>query len=116
MVNQKGWRAAGVVVLVAAGLMAWYAADSGVLRDTALYLSGLLTDNALETPSASLGFVLVYWGIFVAVILVALYLALIDVRYIRLQHALERRELVREATAESSAESRSATKSGDGES
>ena len=116
MVNQRGWRRGGVVVLVAAGLMAWYAADSGVLRDTALHLSGLLSDKTLETPSASLGFVLGYWGIFAAVILVALYLALIDVRFIRLRHALERRELVREASAESPAESASASKSNDEES
>lgn len=111
MVNQRGWRTAGVVVLAAAGLMAWYAADSGLLRDTALRLFGSLADKALETPSASLGFVLVYWGIFAVVILVALYLALIDVRYIRLRHALERRELVREASAESPAENASAPKS-----
>ena len=63
------------MVLIAAGLMAWYAADSGLLRDTALHLSGLLADKAMETPSASLGFVLVYWGIFAVVILVALYLS-----------------------------------------
>lgn len=104
MVNQSTWRAAGVVVLICAGLMAWYASNTGLLRDTALHGAALFSDRSLDEPEASLGFVLFYWGLFAAVILAALYLALIDIRFVRLRHAIERRELLRETLDEAPAE------------
>jgi len=40
-----------------------------------------------------LWFLLVYWGIFVLALFVALYMALLDIRYIRLLYLLEEREI-----------------------
>ncbi len=110
MVNQRTWRAAGVVVLICAGLMAWYASNTGLLRDTALRGAALFSDRNLDDPDASLGFILFYWGLFGVVILAALYLALIDIRFVRLRHALERRELLRETVDEAPAENLAAAR------
>lgn len=108
MVDQKTWRMAGVVVLVMAGLMAWYAMDSGLLRDSVLHLSSVFTDRSLEEPGATLSFVILYWGVFGVAIFAAIFLALIDIRFIRLRHALERRDLLREAVSQSTAKGTSA--------
>ena len=39
---------------------------------------------------------LAYWGVFLVALLVALYMALIDLRYIRLQYSLGEKELFEE--------------------
>ena len=43
-------------------------------------------------PIAQLG----YWGVFLITLLVALYMALIDLRYVRLQYSLGEKELFEE--------------------
>jgi len=54
--------------------MAWYGAESGFFVQTPLYC-------------------FLYWGIFVVLLAVSFYVVVLDVRYIRLLYALEKREL-----------------------
>ena len=72
---QTKWRIAGVISLAAAGLMAWHGSSSRILR-------------AWDWPG-----LLVYWSVFFVLLVCAIVIALLDVRYIRLRYALERRSL-----------------------
>lgn len=75
---QTKWRmACGVAVLVAGG-MAWYGAESVSLR------------RSLATFAA-------YWGVFLVLIGIIFFIVLLDLRYIRLQYVIARRELYRQA-------------------
>lgn len=46
--------------------------------------------------SGPLLFLVLYWGAFVLLLAVTFYTVLLDVRYIKLQYSLEKRELFRE--------------------
>ena len=77
--------------------MAVYAAVSGLLRDTALHSTRRLAPESAQelTVEHPLWWILVYWGMFAALILLSCYLAVVDIRYIRLQYALEKRRIFR---------------------
>jgi hypothetical protein len=75
--NQRTWRRIGLASLAVCGAMAWGGTRSGVTHLGPLAL-------------------LAYWGVFLAALLVALYMALIDLRYIRLQYSLGEKELFEE--------------------
>lgn len=81
-------------IVVAAGMVA-YSMASGLLRDTVLHSTQRLAAESAEELTAEfpLWWILVYWGIFSGLILLSCYLALVDFRYIRLQYALERRQI-----------------------
>ncbi len=72
--NQRIWRTVGAAALAIAGVMAWYG-------DT-------LTAGAGEAR-----YVFAYWAALLLFVLLALYMAFIDIRYIRLQYRLEQRDL-----------------------
>ena len=74
--DQRTWRIAGGLSIAAAAFMAWYGSEHA-------------------TRGHSIVFLVVYWGIFLLLLLFALYMVLIDVRYIRLQYELGRREIFR---------------------
>lgn len=74
LITQRGWRFAGGVFVGGAALMAWYGVK-------------------LMARSPSPLFLLVYWGIALLLLCGALYMALLDVRYIRLQYLLSQREI-----------------------
>ena len=73
-ITQRGWRLLGIGALVFAGALVWFGPAT------------LRTEPGLV-------FLCVYWGAFVLVLLVAFYAVLLDVRYIRLQYALEQRAI-----------------------
>ena len=83
--------------VVLAALMAVYAVAGGVLRDSAIHLARFAPEDAAEQTTASRPgiFCLVYWLVFSLLILMSLYLALLDIRFIRLQYALEKQALIR---------------------
>jgi len=72
--TQKGWRWAGAIFLAGAALLAWFGAE-------------------MAGPGTGLRFMVIYWGLFVLLILLALYMALLDLKYIRLQYRLAERQL-----------------------
>ena len=74
MITQNTWRTIGVVALTAAALMAWKGADDVTAETSRLYL-------------------LVYWGVFMVLLCIAIYMALLDLRYIRMQFKIGEREL-----------------------
>lgn len=79
--TQRHWRTAGTLSLVAACAIAgagirWQALRVA-LRTSPWYFVG-------------------YWGLFFLLIAVAVYLALLDLRYIRLQYAAAQRRLIQE--------------------
>lgn len=93
--TQKGWRTIGVFSLAIAGLMALYAVYSGLLRQSVLHAAAWFSPEVAEglPPAPSGLFHFLYWFFFALLILVALYMALLDIRYIRLQYHLEKREI-----------------------
>jgi len=74
---QSKWRIAGACTLAGAGLMAWYGVHARLFSGPRLFL-------------------VLYWGAFVLLLAATFYTVLLDVRYIKLQYSLEKRELFRE--------------------
>ena len=72
--NQRAWRTIGAVALLAAAGMAWYGSEHAVRDVSVLFMA-------------------VYWGIFSVCLLVAMYMALIDLRYIRVQYLMGQRDI-----------------------
>lgn len=92
--NQRTWRTIGAGALVASAGMAWYAVGYGVLRDTVLLLAGWMSELPPDAaPEHSGYFLFLYWSFFALVLLISLYMALLDLRYIRLQYRAERRAI-----------------------
>lgn len=72
--NQRTWRTIGLVSISLAAAMAWYGGGEVTATTSRLYL-------------------LVYWAVFLLLFLVALYMALLDLKYIRLQYVTGQRDL-----------------------
>lgn len=97
MLDQKTWRKWGAVAVLAAGGMAWYAMAADILRDTVALLAARFMEEATEVATqTSLAFCLAYWFVFMLLILGAFYAAFLDIRYLRLQYAVGKRELLRD--------------------
>lgn len=77
MIRQRHWRIVGGVCLMSCGAMAVYGVNLKV------------TDIA---PWLFLG----YWGLFLVLFLIVLYCVLLDLRYIRAEHAIWQREVFNE--------------------
>lgn len=77
MITQASWRKTGFLCMVACGVMGMIGVRWQVLRASPILFC-------------------VYWGLFVLLALVAVYTAILDLRYIRLRYLIERRELFRE--------------------
>lgn len=74
LINQRMWRIVGGIAILACVFMAWYGGEN-------------LSRN--HSPM----FLLIYWGIFMLLLLVAMYVVLLDIRYIRLQYTLGARDI-----------------------
>ena len=61
-------------------------------------ISGMRRDWADSTLNAFV----IYWGIVVVLLVVAVYCALIDLRYVRAQYAVAKRDMFRETLGEES--------------
>ena len=95
MLTQSTWRKAGAFSIGLAAVMAVYSIPGGILRDSVIYAARFVSSEIgpeVETTHAW-PFCVLYWGIFSVTILVSLYLALLDIRYIRLNYALEKQKL-----------------------
>jgi len=104
---QSRWRLAGALSLAAAALLAAGSLWSGILHDTVVHMVRL---SARETPtdvSTTHGLVLcmLYWALFFATLFVALFLAVLDMRYIRLQYAIEKQQIFLQSLGDESAAS-----------
>lgn len=80
-ITQNGWRAVATACLIVSVLMFIAGASYSPLR---LFLRDSLTLFAL------------YWGFCVLIVCIAVYIAFIDMRYIRLQYVLGKREFFKE--------------------
>lgn len=80
ILTQKGWRIAGIGFLAAAGVMAFFG-------------------GRIAGPGTGLQILALYWGGFLLCLLLALYMALLDIKHIRLQFRLEERELFEQTLA-----------------
>lgn len=105
MLNQSTWRKAGAATIALAALMAVYAAAGGVLRDSAIHMARLVSEEALGevTTSRPFLFCLMYWLVFALLIFVSFYFAALDLRFIRLQYVLERKALIEESLSNAAA-------------
>lgn len=77
MITQRTWRIAGAVCLTLCALMAWYGVP-------------------LIRAQTSVLFLILYWGAFLVLLIGAFVMALLDLRYIRVLHALEQRRIFHE--------------------
>ena len=77
LIKQRTWRAAGVACIGGCAFMAWYGQGSFLSENTPLFLLG-------------------YWVLFLVLLLVAFYVVILDIRYIRMQLKMGERELFRE--------------------
>ena len=78
MVTQWKWRVIGVVCLIVCVLLA-------------------VMSTFVVSPGVSVLFLIIYWGLFTALMLVALYIALLDIRYTRMRYKLAERVLFHDA-------------------
>lgn len=96
MVTQRQWRIAGALTICAASAMALYAVLTDVLRNSVMAIVALSSEKVAQAAEPVAGWPLaVFWLIFALLIVFALYLAALDIRYIRLQYAEERRTILR---------------------
>ena len=95
MLTQATWRRYAVATLVGAGLMALYAAGSGILRGTVYTLVSLFSETEVDRARMDSGWVyLAYWTVFALLLFITFYIAALDMRFIRLRYLVEKRELV----------------------
>lgn len=76
LLTQTTWRITGLLSLGCAAVLAWNGASAG--------------------PGNPLWWLVVYWGSFVLCLLIAMYCALLDLKYIRLQYFLQERQIFEE--------------------
>ena len=77
MVTQKKWRMTGVILVLTCSAMAVMGPRWHALRESLLVMG-------------------VYWGIFLVLMIATIYIVLLDLRYIRMQYAILRREIFRQ--------------------
>jgi hypothetical protein len=104
---QSWWRRIGIGAITIAALMAVASVPTDVLHDTVVHvvrMSGgeIPEDVTYSTPAFVCG---IYWMVFLGALLTALYMAMLDMRFIRLNYALERHVLFRQALGDDLSES-----------
>ncbi len=72
MTLQTKWRIYGGIAITCCGFMAWYGTTPEMLRQSPIEL-------------------ILYWALFLILFAGAVFIAFLDLRYVRLQHALEKR-------------------------
>ena len=99
VLKQSRWRKVGATALAVAVVMAVYAVRGGVLRDTVIHLVHIFSSESPDTASAERPgiFCGVYWSIFVAALMTCVYMAMLDIRFIRLRYAVEKRRLIKQS-------------------
>jgi hypothetical protein len=74
VLNQRLWRIIGAVCLAGCGVLAWFG------------------PNVVRT-SPTLIVQCLYWGFFLVLLLIAMYMVLLDIRYIRMIYAIGKRDI-----------------------
>jgi len=77
MVTQPKWRKYGLMCIGGAALMAWGGVGWQPLRESVLFF-------------------FLYWGAFFCLFLAAVYIAILDIRYVRMEYAIAKRELFKD--------------------
>ena len=77
IVTQRRWRVVCSVLIVCATGMAVYGVKEGFFASQPLHA-------------------LIYWAVFLLLLAVVLFIVILDIRYIRLQYAVAKRELLRQ--------------------
>ena len=96
MIKQSSWRKVGAVTIGTGAIMAIYAVATDLLRDSILYALELFSVGPASsdvTPSMSPWFLGVYWIVFLGLIGAAMYCAVLDFGHIRMEYALDKREI-----------------------
>ena len=88
-----------MISLAAAALLAAGSVWSGILRDTAVHTVRVFAGRVPEGMAADSGLAVcaLYWIAFLSALGAAFYFAFLDMRYIRLQYALEQQKLFKES-------------------
>ena len=95
---QKYWRRIASGSLFGAAVLAVYAAGTDLLRDSLIHIVLLFSEPTNELrPTHSFLFCFAYWLIFGICIFVTLYIAVLDIRYLRMQFAMEKRALTKQS-------------------
>jgi hypothetical protein len=76
-ITQTRWRAVGAVTTACAAGMAWYGAASRFFVESLVQF-------------------ILYWGVFLALLVISLFIVALDIRYTILQYRLSERELFHE--------------------
>jgi hypothetical protein len=94
---QRYWRRLATGMLLASAAMAAYGVSTRLLRDSLVHALGVVSkpENELVTTYSFL-FCVLFWMLFSGLILASVYVAVLDMRYVRLQFMLEKRELMKE--------------------
>lgn len=105
--SQSWWRQIGLGAITISALMAVASVPLEILHDSVVHLvrmSGgeIPEDVTWSTPAFVCA---IYWMIFLLTLLTALYMAALDMRFIRLNYALERHVLFRQALGDDLSES-----------
>ena len=77
VLSQRQWRKAGALTIAVCALLAWVGAKAHFFLDSPILC-------------------ILYWGVFLVLVALTFLIVWLDVRYIRLQYALERRNVFRE--------------------
>lgn len=94
-------RRTGTLALLSAAVLAGYAVVGGVLRSTVIHLARSSSEQKLlETANVPVAACTMYWLFFALSILLALYMAALEVRTIRSRYRAQRRDLVMQASRE----------------
>lgn len=96
MLTQRRWRRIGAITIGIGAVMAVVAVATDLLRDSILHVLRLLNVDGTRpgmVPEISGVIVIAYWLVFFAVLSAALYCAMLDLRYIRMLYAVEKREI-----------------------
>ena len=96
--HQKTWRRIASVCLLLSAAMAVYAVSSTMARDTLIHVARSAAESRMDlVPTIPAWACLLFWVVFGLLLLVTSYIALLDMRFIRLQYALEKRALLQES-------------------
>lgn len=104
---QSWWRRIGLGAITIAALMAVASVPLEVLHDSVVHVVQMTggevpEDVTWSTPAFACA---IYWLVFILALLTALYMAVLDMRFIRLNYALERHALFRQALGDDLSES-----------
>lgn len=90
-----------MLALICAAVLAVYSVAGRVLRSTVIHLASRISDQEiLATANISPAACMAYWLFFAITIILALYMAVLDVRGIRSRYTAQRHELIMRAARE----------------